>query len=59
MLKLVHNETHPTFFEQFFFENPVQNDVFIIEVNKKTFLFRIRCCDCYDQKIKLKTTRIC
>lgn len=45
MLKLVHNETHPTFFEQFFFENPVQNDVFIIEVNKKTFLFRIRCCE--------------
>ncbi|WP_144655972.1 hypothetical protein [Bacillus tropicus] len=39
MLKLVHNETHPTFFEQFFFENPVQNGVFIIEVNKKYFFF--------------------
>ncbi|GAB6611999.1 MULTISPECIES: hypothetical protein [Bacillus] len=39
MLKLVHNETQPTFFERFFFENPVQNDVFIIEVNKKHFLF--------------------
>ncbi|MEG7843779.1 hypothetical protein [Bacillus mobilis] len=39
MLKLVHNETQPTFFERFFFENPVQNDVFIIEVNKKHFFF--------------------
>ncbi|MGG0728019.1 hypothetical protein [Bacillus paramycoides] len=39
MLKLVHNETHPTFFEQFSFENPVQNDVFIIEANKKYFFF--------------------
>lgn len=39
MLKLVHNDTKPTFFEQFFFENPIQNDVFIIEVNKKHFFF--------------------
>ncbi|WP_329767661.1 hypothetical protein [Bacillus nitratireducens] len=39
MLKLVHNETQPTFFEQFFFENPVQHDVFIIEANKKHFFF--------------------
>ncbi|PEJ67606.1 hypothetical protein [Bacillus toyonensis] len=39
MLNLVHNETQPTFFERFFFENPVQNDVFIIEVNKKYFFF--------------------
>ncbi|MFE9077911.1 hypothetical protein [Bacillus mobilis] len=39
MLKLVHNETELTFFERFFFENPVQNDVFIIEANKKYFFF--------------------
>ncbi|WP_263703956.1 hypothetical protein [Bacillus thuringiensis] len=39
MLNLVYNETQPTFFERFAFENPVQNDVFIIEVNKKYFFF--------------------
>ncbi|MDA2236085.1 hypothetical protein PDM89_24045 [Bacillus cereus] len=54
MLKLVHNETHPTFFEQFSFENPVQNDVFIIEVNKKHFFFEYDAVIDMIKKLNLK-----